>query len=328
MPFTRRKWHGREPHRHIHDGRESHWIQYMLCLLVACFVGYNAWYIRDFRQIESHDSGPSRVLRGSAWVSQDSQPFNQEQSASRTNHLIIVAGHSVTISGHLEDAGEDETDWFLLDYQKGQGLPEAIKGHIQAGIDEAHRDVDSLLIFSGGETRAVTGPLTEGSSYFHVADAMKMWPRGGTVRARTATEEFATDSFENFMFSICRFKEVTGHYPTKITIVSFSFKENRFTRLHASALGWPQSKLVFIGIDPPASTGFDLQRATEGEWKNAAAPFETDPYGCHSEVLQQKRRQRNPFSRTAPYPLTCPEMKDLLQYCGPELFPKSRLPWG
>ena len=122
---------------------------------------------------------------------------NKGQAASRASHLIIVAGHSVTVSGHLEDAGEDESDWFLLDYQKGQGLPQAIKGHIQAGIDEANRDPNSLLVFSGGETRAVTGPVTEGASYFHVADAMKMWTPGGTVRARAVTEEFATDSFEN-----------------------------------------------------------------------------------------------------------------------------------
>ena len=39
---------------------------------------------------------------------------NQEQSATRTNHLIIVAGHSVTVSGHLEDAGEDENDWYEI----------------------------------------------------------------------------------------------------------------------------------------------------------------------------------------------------------------------
>ena len=84
---------------------------------------------------------------------------------------------------------------FLLDYQKGKGLPQAIKAHIQAGIDHAEQDPDSLLVFSGGETRAKTGPMTEGSSYFHVADAMDMWK--GTVRARTVTEEFATDSFEN-----------------------------------------------------------------------------------------------------------------------------------
>jgi hypothetical protein len=84
-----------------------------------------------------------------------------------------------------------------LDYQRHQGLPQAIKGHIQAGIDEANRDSDSLLMFSGGETRAVTGPMTEAASYFHVADAMGLWAKGSTVRARTTTEEFATDSFEN-----------------------------------------------------------------------------------------------------------------------------------
>jgi hypothetical protein len=84
---------------------------------------------------------------------------------------------------------------FLLDYQKGKGLPQAIVAHIQAGIHQAAEDEDSLLIFSGGETRSVTGPLTEGSSYFRVADALQLWQ--GNVRARTVTEEFATDSFEN-----------------------------------------------------------------------------------------------------------------------------------
>jgi hypothetical protein len=240
----------------------------------------------------------------------------------------MVAGHSVTISGHLEDAGVDERDWFLLDYQKGKGLPNAIEAHIRTGITEANNDPDSLLIFSGGETRAITGPFTEGSSYFHVADAMDLWPSGSTVRSRTITEEFATDSFENLMFSICRFKEVTGNYPTKITTVSFSFKQRRFQTLHAPALRWPRESFIYIGVDPPASTGFDLKESTEGEYKNAAQPFLNDPYGCSSPVLQQKRKDRNPFSRTPPYPLTCPEMKDLLSYCGPELFPSNKLPWG
>jgi len=115
----------------------------------------------------------------------------------------MVAGHSVTISGNLEDAGTDEEVWFLLDYQKGKGLPQAIVSHIQAGIQAAHEDTESLLIFSGGETRAVTGPLTEASSYFRVADAMELWPEQSTVRARTITEEFATDSFENLYVSLC-----------------------------------------------------------------------------------------------------------------------------
>ena len=234
----------------------------------------------------------------------------------------------MVINGNLEDADTDESVWFLLDYQKGRGLPQAIVAHIQAGIDEAHKDKESLLMFSGGETRATTGPLTEGSSYFRVADAMNLWPPDSTVRARTVTEEFATDSFENLMFSICRFREVTGRYPSKITVVSFTFKQKRFETMHAPALGWPASRFQYIGVDPPSSTGFDLQESTKGELENAARPFESDPYGCHSEVLQEKRRSRNPFSRTPPYELSNPQLKPLLHYCGPQLFPKSQLPWA
>mmetsp|Transcript_10210 Transcript_10210/g.24535 ORF Transcript_10210/g.24535 Transcript_10210/m.24535 type:complete len:437 (+) Transcript_10210:12-1322(+) len=262
------------------------------------------------------------------FISPDAQPFNQNNVAKSAKNLIVVAGHSVTVSGHLLDAGSDENDWFLLSYQKGQGLPQAILRHIETGIEEANRDKEALLVFSGGETRAVTGPTTEGHAYFLVADAMNLWPTGGTVRARATAEEFATDSFENLLFSIARFREVTGDYPQTITVVSFTFKQRRFETLHAHALRWPPDRFSYVGVDPPASTGFDLQRATNGELENAAKPFEQDPYGCHSELLQQKRKDRNPFSRTAPYPLSAPEMKELLGYCGPQLFPDDRVPWG
>jgi len=50
------------------------------------------------------------------WVSQDSQPFNEGAVAVNAENLVIVAGHSVTVSGHLQDAGSDESDWFLLEY--------------------------------------------------------------------------------------------------------------------------------------------------------------------------------------------------------------------
>ena len=134
--------------------------------------------------------------------------------------------------------------------------------------------------------------------------------------------------FLSRLFSICRFKEITGHYPTKITTVSFTFKRRRFETLHAPALRWPSNQFVYVGIDPPASTGFDIDASTKGELENAAKPFESDPYGCHSDILQQKRLDRNPYSRTPPYPLSCPEMAELLKYCGPELFPLDQIPWG
>lgn len=34
--------------------------------------------------------------------------------AVKAKNLVMVAGHSVTVSGHLNDAGSDENDWFLL----------------------------------------------------------------------------------------------------------------------------------------------------------------------------------------------------------------------
>ena len=131
----------------------------------------------------------------------------------------------------------------------------------------------------------------------------------------------------NRLFSICRFREVTGSYPQQITMVSFSFKQKRFQTMHSQALQYPAHRFHYVGVDPPESTGFKLEEATKGELENAAKPFQSDPYGCHSETLQTKRKQRNPFSRTPPYPLSCPEMKEILQYCGPELIDPSRVPW-
>lgn len=130
--------------------------------------------------------------------------FNENNSARNAKHLVIVAGHSVTVSGHLHDADRDEEDWYLLSYQKHQGLPQAIVAHISAGIEAISSDPYGLLIFSGGETRASTGPDTEGASYFRVADAQNLWQFGVNStakdifpRSRTASEDFARDSFEN-----------------------------------------------------------------------------------------------------------------------------------
>ena len=187
-------------------------------------------------------------------------PQNENSVASLATHLIIVAGHSVLVSGNVRNAAFDDAVWFLYDYQRGRGLPNAIVSHIRAGIRIALGDPAGLLVFSGGETRSNTGPETEGGSYYRVADALDLWdgrdvlpgPEDGigidananadanangdrrgdavanstttTVRARTVSEEYATDSFENLMFSVCRFREVTGRYPDKVSVVSFTFK--------------------------------------------------------------------------------------------------------
>ena len=110
------------------------------------------------------------------------------------------------------------------------------------------------------------------------------------------------------------------------TVVSFSFKKDRFEKLHAVAMRWPSDQFLFIGIDPDSSTGFDLESSLKGELENSALPFKSDPYGCHTS-LRKKRKDRNPFSRTPPYYQTCPELKELMNFCGPALIPTSRVPW-
>ena len=139
-------------------------------------------------------------------------------------------------------------------------------------------------------------------------------------------EEFARDSYENLLFSICRFYEIVGNYPSKITVIGFDFKSHRFTDLHRSAIGYPSGNFSYIGMKPE-SLKFSHSKAALGEMI-AAAQFRKDLYGCSNPTLINKRIIRNPFRRTIPYVLSCPELKDLLLWCGPKIFDSSNLPWS
>lgn len=140
-------------------------------------------------------------------------------------------------------------------------------------VQLADADPKSLLVFSGyvtaflmlsicligsyfsGATRTST-PFSESTSYFSLAIALSLLTPspsharlGLNTYARTATEEYALDSFQNLIFSIARFREVTGHYPKHITVVGYALKEARFTELHRSALRWPVDRWEYAGID-------------------------------------------------------------------------------
>lgn len=67
----------------------------------------------------------------------------------------------------------------------------------------------SLLPVTGGKTRVLAGPKSEGESYFFVADHYDWWGKPD-LRARASTEDFARDSFENLLFSICRCDVTSG----------------------------------------------------------------------------------------------------------------------
>lgn len=87
--------------------------------------------------------------------------------------LVMVAGHSVYTSS---DCGriEKEESWFLESYQKHPGQAATFLSHIQQGVEAAAKDDESLLLFSGGETRKDAGPRSEAQSYWAVAES-KGW---------------------------------------------------------------------------------------------------------------------------------------------------------
>lgn len=237
-------------------------------------------------------------------------------AAEQLKNLVIVAGHAVYVGQDLLHP-ELDRNWFLQSFQRGE--PPLYIGHIRSGVDVARDDPGSLLVFSGGQTRREAGPRSEGQSYWNLAEYFRWWS-SPEVSGRSTTEEFARDSFENLLFSICRFKEWTGRYPQKIHVVSWTFKRKRFD-LHREALRFPKSRFEFHGANQPE----DLVGAEKGEAK-AIAAFEKDPYGTGKD-LGQKRVDRNPLSRTNPYPVSCPELESILLHRGPTLY-EGKLPWS
>lgn len=66
-----------------------------------------------------------------------------------------------------------------------------------------------------------------------------------------SSQEHARDSFENVLFSLCRFFELTGHYPAQVTAVSYTLKQQRFEQLHRAAVRFPAKHFHFIGTAVP-----------------------------------------------------------------------------
>lgn len=269
-------------------------------------------------------AGPS--LRGDSSVPKfDSlgsySPPSQLEKKKMTD-LVIVPGHAVMRLTDLANADTSDASWYLLPYQRNQGFPSIIKSHVQAGVKAALLDEKAMLIFSGGETRLDVGPTSEAASYYYLASAKKWINR---LSDRVFLEEYARDSFENLLFSVCRFREVQGYYPSKITVVGFDFKGKRYAELHRQAIGYPTANFSYIGVR--SSAPFDQARAERGEVE-AYTEFQHDMYGCNDRALREKRGKRNPFKRTVPYALACPELEELFDWCGPGLYDPSKLPWA
>ena len=228
---------------------------------------------------------------------------------SKLLNLVVVAGHAVYSADDFERP-LDDASWSLQEFQRGE--PPFYVEHIRRGVELAAKDEAALLVFSGGQTRASAGPRSEADGYLRLAQHFGWW--GATVHARATVEEFARDSFENLLFGVCRFFELTGRAPRLVTVVGWSFKRERFG-LHREALRFPAARFRYEGVNDP----LDLRAALEAEEANALAPFRRDPYGA-LPPLAAKREARNPFRRRPPYEETCAPLAPLLRHRGPQLF--------
>ena len=115
-----------------------------------------------------------------------------------------------------------------------------------------------LDLFNRGQTKPQSS-TTEAESYLRLAQAARLLP-DRLLFERSTTENYALDSFQNLLFSIARFHEFTGHFPSSITIVGYEFKRPRFTELHREALRWPIDKFNYVGVDPKDGHGEDAMK--------------------------------------------------------------------
>lgn len=208
-------------------------------------------------------------------------------------HLVLVCCHA-TYRGVGDP--NDKTSWILQDFQKSnpstgkQGEHLTFLEHIHAAAAIVARDPNALLLFSGGKTQSLVD-LSEAESYRRVYeikhDAVDA-AHGHQIKINT--EPHATDSYQNLLFSLLRFKILTTSYPSRVTLITHAFKSQRFLELHGSALKFPAEKLRVLGMNPPF-TRDELEDVQEGERVRGYEPFERDLYGV-KEVLGGKRRGR------------------------------------
>ena len=138
--------------------------------------------------------------------------------------LIVVPGHGVCKQGCTNpDAVRFDSSWVGIFPGEGPFLAE----HAKRGVYLAARTEESLLVFSGGQTRENAGRRSEAESYREIAEAAGWWGLP-SVSSRIILEEYARESFENLLFAVALFKKETDHWPMKVTICGWRFKERRY----------------------------------------------------------------------------------------------------
>ncbi|KAH9014924.1 hypothetical protein EDB85DRAFT_1876171, partial [Lactarius pseudohatsudake] len=213
------------------------------------------------------------------------------------DHLVIIPGHCIWTGAHAKDA-ENEDSWLLASYQRMRASVHILRAHLSwVNPQIASDDPKALLVFSESYTSPLSA-TSEGEAYLRFARATGLLPPVDRF-TRAATEDA---SLGLVLFSVARFRELTGAYPA------------RFEQLHRRALCWPMLHFMYVGI--PLGTEADERQVVSGDLlllTNAFTPYSTDMYGCHAPLVQ-KRAGRNFHAKAHGYHVGAPEMHELLEW--------------
>lgn len=119
---------------------------------------------------------------------------------------------------------------------------------------------------SSGQTRLLS-TTTEAESYLRLALSLDLFGNHHfypSTLSRATTETYALDSFQNLLFSLARFREVTSQYPSRVTVIGYEMKRRRFEELHRTAVKFPTESFQYVGLEPLASER-ESAKARDGE---------------------------------------------------------------
>ncbi|KAJ5155062.1 uncharacterized protein N7500_010501 [Penicillium coprophilum] len=225
---------------------------------------------------------------------------NPDANFATCNHLIVVCCHAI-YTGHSH-LGASENDWLIEPFQKGE-TPTFID-HVKAGLKALAEDSHGLLVFSGGPTKKPRIDLSEGQSYLQNLardnDYFQDITTLPTIDAsRVIAETSATDSYQNLLFSLIKFRVYTGVYPQRVTVVTHEFKRARFMQCHFPAVGLvpmgPEQedythKVAVLGINPPVEVT-PPETLTRGEALNGIGLWREDLYGVNSDLVEKRMKR-------------------------------------
>lgn len=223
--------------------------------------------------------------------------------------LIILPCHSIYVGNEVSKSvidtpdevgpGTDAKDWILASFQKQSNDQISFLHHIYKAFSLLEKQQGSILVITGGYTKEAV-KKSESGSYLEVAKARGIVHDDSSI----FLEEYARDSYENVLYSLCLYRRKMGYWPDHVTVVGFEFKRYRFMQQHLKVLEYPASMTEYVGIGPfyngPDKQQF-FQRLSMLEKKNAVDLFRENPFGTRGSPLYEKKKQRDPYHRLINY---------------------------